>query len=221
MVRLLPNVEANPLGLQRVERDEEATRREELKLLLAVLRGERQAEEAFVERYTAIVEYCVRALSRNRGVSEEDIEDIVSEVWLSLWEKEKHRLRRFDPTRRVRVSTWVGTLARHKTIDWLRARQPAALSLSTEESWEPSDTAPPPEELLERRQAVELARLAVEQLSQQDRGFLEVLCSEEQGSEELARQLGIAVTTVYTRRFKIAQKLTRLVAELAPDRRLN
>lgn len=221
MIRLLPNVEANPLRLAERTSEEEDARREELQLLLAVLRGERRAEEAFVERYTAIVEYCVRALSRNRGLAEEDIEDIVSEVWLSLWEKEKHRLRRFDPARKVRVSTWVGTLARHKTIDWLRARQPAALSLSTEESWEPTDTAPPPEELLERRQAVELARLAIEQLSQQDRGFLEVLCSEELGSEELARQLGIAVTTVYTRRFKIAQKLSRFVAELAPDPHLN
>jgi len=219
MVRLLPNVEANRLQLS--EQKEEEHRREELRLLLAVLRGEREAEEAFVERYTSIVEFCVRALSRNRGVSEEDIEDIVSEVWLSLWEKEKHRLRRFDPARAVRVSTWVGTLARNKTIDWLRAQHPPALSLSSEGSWEPSDSAPPVEEELERRQCLELARLAIEQLSQQDRGFLEVLCSEEHETEDLARRLGIAVTTVYTRRFKIAQKLSRLVESLESPRRMN
>jgi len=85
----------------------------ELCLLQRVLRGDRRAERAFIERFVPVVEGCVRRLARSGRASAEDLEDMIGDVWVLLWENDKHRLRCFNPSREVRVSTWIGVLARN------------------------------------------------------------------------------------------------------------
>jgi len=179
-----------------------------------VLRGDVEAERAFIARFEPVVAGCVRRLARGSRVSEHDIEDMVSDVWLSLWENDKHRLRRFDARRDVRVSTWIGALARNRSIDYLRGLQRPGNA----EEVEQVDPAPLPPDELEWRERVALASRAMDELSEEERVFLRTLCVDELESEEIAEQLGIALATVYSRRFKIAAKLARAVEKLQRDR---
>ena len=61
---------------------------------------------------------------------------------------------------------------------------------------------------------------AMEQLSAEDRRFLEAWYLDETEPEKLAKRFGIAVGTVYSRRFKIQAKLTRAVKRLARPNRI-
>jgi RNA polymerase sigma-70 factor (ECF subfamily) len=180
----------------------------ELRLLEGVLRGDADAERAFVERFIPLIRSCVCRLARGR-VSDPDLEDMIAEVWLCLFENDRHRLRRFDSSRDVRVSTWLAALARNRSIDYLRALQPVALEPGVDE--ELVDQAPTPSEALEQREHAELARRAMASLSDEERELLRALCVDEQETTAVARRLGIALPTVYSRRCKIAAKLARWI----------
>jgi RNA polymerase sigma factor (sigma-70 family) len=184
-------------------------------LLQRVLRGDRRAEQAFVERFVPVVEGCVRRLGRSGRASAEDLEDMIGDVWVLLWENDKHRLRCFNPSREVRVSTWIGVLARNCCIDYLRGLRRRA---SPDTCADPVDGSPLPPEALEQHERVELARCALDRLDEEDREFIHSLCIDEQETQAIAERYGIALATVYSRRFKIAAKLAREVQRLEETR---
>ncbi len=180
----------------------------ELRLLSAVLAGDRYAGQAFFRCYNGTIERTVRKVLGARR--EEEIRDLVSEIWLSLYEDDKRPLRRFDPRRETRLSTWIGLLARNKAIDRMRsARLRRVVSIEELGVPEPTCAEPLPSEQLEREQQRELAERALAELRASDRRFLEAWYAEDCSPEELARREGISVGTVYTRRFKLQAKLTR------------
>jgi RNA polymerase sigma-70 factor, ECF subfamily len=191
-------------------------RQEELQLLSAVLDGDSHASRSFFHRYNCTIEMCVRKVLRsgNRRAHDEDVRDLVGEVWLSLLEDDKRPLRRFDPDREIRVSTWIGLLARNKAIDRLRGRQERTVSLEDSVDEEPPAEAPLPSEQLEASEERAIASRALDELGGDDRAFLEAWYTDGREPETLARTFDISVGTVYSRRFKIQAKLARSIRRL-------
>ncbi len=115
-------------------------------LLAAIARGDIQAFQLFYDRYVTRVTAYVRQLSRDREV----IEDLVQEVFISVWRKAgSYRPDRGD------VAGWLYTMTRNKLVDqWRRARD-KAVELDAMDSWEmPSIPAPEEDLLLSVRQAL-------------------------------------------------------------------
>jgi RNA polymerase sigma-70 factor (ECF subfamily) len=198
-------------------------RQEELHLLDRVLRGSTQARTRFFLRYTSVVEARVRQVLRRAGswISEDDIQDMVSEIWLSLFEDDMRPLRRFDPERQIKVATWIGLLARNKTIDKLRTSHLGrTVSIDEKEGTrEPASSRPLPTDEVERREQQSLAVQAMEQLSHEERRFMKAWYIEDREPEELASDFNIAIGTVYSRRFKIQAKLAKAIRRLSRPRR--
>jgi RNA polymerase sigma factor (sigma-70 family) len=198
-----------------------AERQDELNLLSGVLGGNAAASDSFFRRYNWTIEMSVRAVLQRsrRQISEDDVSDMVGEIWVSLLEDDKRPLRRYDPARDIRVSTWIGLLARNKTIDRLRTTHDVTVSIeeATEAQEAPSLKPLPPEEI-EEWETRRLAARALSQLSEEDGAFMEAWYLEGQTPEVLARRLGISVGATYSRRFKIQQKLTRSVHRLRRSR---
>jgi RNA polymerase sigma-70 factor (ECF subfamily) len=198
-------------------------RQEELRLLSRVLEGSTPARTRFFLRYTNVVEARVRQILRRAGswISEDDIQDMVSEIWLSLFEDDMRPLRRFDPERQIKVATWIGLLARNKTIDKLRTSHLGrTVSIDEKEGTrEPASNRPLPTEEVERREQQSLAVQAMEQLSQEERRFMKAWYVEDREPEELASDFNIAIGTVYSRRFKIQAKLAKAIRRLSRPRR--
>jgi RNA polymerase sigma-70 factor, ECF subfamily len=212
------------LELELMNHPPESERHEELRLLSAVLQGDAGAGRSFFERYNFTVERSVRRILRRQGraISEEDVKDIVSEIWVSLLEDDKRPLRKFDPARDVRVTTWIALLARNKTIDHLRTTHLSLVSLEEDGSaCETAAAAPLAVEMIEERERQELATRALKQLNAEDRHFLESWYVDACRPEDLALQLGISLGTVYSRRFKIQAKLTRSIRRLHRQRLLS
>lgn len=192
-------------------------REEELRLLTGMIRGDASAGQHFFHQYDSIIELCVRKVLHRCHIhqSEEDVRDMVHDIWLSLIENDKKPLRRFDPSREIRVATWIGLLARNKTIDRLRTTHERTVSMSdAAPDAEPASKAPLPHEDLEDRECRTLANLALEQLRSKDRNFLEEWYVDDRDPQDLADQYGISVSTVYSRRFKIQERLARAINHL-------
>lgn len=119
---------------------------EDSALLAAIARGEINAFQAFYDRYAARVTSYVRQLSRDR----ESIEDLVQEVFVSVWRKAAS----YSPDRGD-AAGWLYTMTRNKLVDqWRRVRE-KAVELDALQSWEMPAVAALEEDLfLSVRQAL-------------------------------------------------------------------
>lgn len=190
-------------------------REEELGLLTAVLAGEPGAKTEFFSRYNHIVEMCVRKILSQSGQrpTEEDVRDRVADIWLWLLDNDMHRLRRFDPERNIRVATWVGLLTRNKTIDRLRTNHDRVthnLSMGPLEDCPSQEYSP--HDLAVHNQRVARLLKAIGALKKEEQKFLQAWYIDRLEPDELADRFGIAVGTVYSRRFKLQQKITHYLS---------
>jgi RNA polymerase sigma-70 factor (ECF subfamily) len=195
-----------------------AQRREEQRLLARVLRGEKRAWAELSRRYQNLIVSCVLRVLRRYGASfnADDLADLVSEVWVVLLRDDMRKLRLYDAGRGYRLASWLGLMATNCTIDQLRLRASECSyleDLSGAERLLVDDTVHPESEL-EAQEAANLARRALDALSSEERAFVISCFHDERAPEELASELGITVNTVYSRKFKIREKLSRIVASL-------
>jgi len=200
--------------------DQAAQRRQEQRLLARVLRGETRAWVELNRRYQNLIVSCVIRVLRRYGASfnADDLADLVSEVWVVLLRDDMRKLRLYDPRRGYRLASWLGLMATNCTIDQLRLRSSSSQCSYLEDLSGADrlliDDGVHPESELEAQEAASLARRALAALSSEERAFVISCFHDERAPEELASELGITVNTVYSRKFKIREKLSRIVASL-------
>jgi RNA polymerase sigma factor (sigma-70 family) len=191
---------------------------EEAALLQALLSASTKVQHDrlwtdFVRRYERLIASCVVKALRRYGAtfSRDDLDDLVGDVWLTLLRDDMRKLRQYDAARGFRIASFLGLVATNATIDHLRARQAEASPLDEVLEDYASLRAEAPRDVVEAREEAELARAALERLSCDEREFVVDCFREERSPEELARALGVTTNTVYSRKFKIREKLQKIV----------
>jgi RNA polymerase sigma-70 factor (ECF subfamily) len=163
---------------------------------------------------------CVLRTLRRYGAyySQEDLQDLVSEVWLALLRDDCKKLQLFNPDRGYRLSSWLGLIATNSTIDCLRSRSAPTTYLEDmvdAERFLADDSRPDAE--LELQESMNIARTALHQLNKHELAFIVDCFGEERAPTALADELGVTVNTIYSRKFKLRAKLARIVAEINVD----
>jgi RNA polymerase sigma factor (sigma-70 family) len=194
---------------------------EETVLLEALLAAKKKVQHDrlwadFVQRYERLIVSCVVKALRRYGAtfSRDDLDDLVGDVWLVLLREDMKKLRQYDATRGFRIASFLGLVATNATIDHLRARQAESTPLDDLIEDFASLRAEAPRDVVEAREEAELARAALAQLSGDERAFVVDCFRDERSPEELARALGVTTNTVYSRKFKIREKLQKIVRTL-------
>jgi RNA polymerase sigma-70 factor (ECF subfamily) len=194
---------------------------EEAALLTSLLSAGTKAKQErlwgdFVRRYERLIAVCVVKTMRRYGAlfSREDLDDLVGEVWLMLLRDDMRKLRQYDAARGFRLASFLALVATNATIDHLRGRQVEATPLDEVlDDWA-TRHAEPPRDLVEKRQELEMARSAIAQLPRNDQDFVIECFHKERAPEEIAREHGVTVSTVYSRKFKIREKLQQIVRSI-------
>ena len=167
-----------------------------------VRRGEQSAAEQLVRQCEPLVRRLVRA-HRPRAVPEDDL---VQEVFLSVFT----RLDRYQARERIPFEHWLSRLTINLCRDALRAerRRTPGQPLSAEAlEWIGSlvaDPAPPVDDVLGARAAVE-ALLA--ELPAEDRLLLTLLSLEDRSLEEVSALTGRSRTALKVRAFRARRRL--------------
>lgn len=194
---------------------------EETQLLSALLAPQKEALRQkrwgeFVARYERLITSCVLKVLRRYGAvfSSEDLDDLVADVWVTLLRDDMKKLRQYDAERGFRIASFIGLVATNVTIDHLRARQADAQPLDQLTEEHVALTQPETRDVVEDREQAQLARAALARLSSDERTFVFEVFHSERSPEELARRLGVTTNTVYSRKFKVREKLARIVANL-------
>ena len=189
---------------------------EEMELLASLLAGRRERWDEFVRRYERLIVSCTLKVLRRYGAlfSTEDLDDLVAEAWLLLLRNDMKKLRQYRPDRGFRLASWIGLIATNSTIDQLRARVADSRPLDELADGLCVAHEAPLDEQLATSERAELARAALAHLSDDERAFVRDCFHDERSPEEMARERRVSVNTIYSRKFKLRDKLARILRQM-------
>lgn len=193
-----------------------ATIEDEMRLVCGLVAGDEGSWREFSQRYTRMLEACIaRVTFRFPGlVGPEDVREIYALFCLNLLANDRHRLRSFDPSKGMRLSSWFGLIAVHTAYDYLRnaRRQPAGPNV--DDLVDLAAQVPETSDACERREQAHHVTRLIADLSERDREFMRLYFGQGLTPEEVAAQMGISVKTVYTKKHKIRSKLELLIGQV-------
>jgi RNA polymerase sigma-70 factor (ECF subfamily) len=191
-------------------------------LVAAVASGSEAALAALYDRHASAVYAAAFRLTGDRHVAE----DIVQEVFLTLW----NRAERFDP-QIGSLSAWLATIARHRAVDRLRAagRRPRLVAPPRVEDESPLEaleralransiargpTADDPVRALDLAEAREAIGAALATMSDHEREVILLAYRDEMTQSEIAAHLGWPLGTVKTRTRRALGRLRTALADV-------
>jgi len=121
-------------------------------------------------------------------------EDLLQEVYLTVWRKAGQ----YDPEKAA-VTTWLGTIARNRTLDWLRSQASSNASESLEQSVEALDLASGnvgPAQWTETSVQEGALKVCLDALTAEQRNAILLAYFEGHTHAELAQRLNSALGTV-------------------------
>ena len=126
------------------------------------------------------------------GISEDDINEVISEVFLKLVKNEFSLLRRFDP-KKAGLATWLSVITRSTAIDFLRRRPAPELSLNESIGTTENEAGLPP--------------YPSHILTMTQNKVMHLLVEEGQTVSDTARNLGITDQSVRSTKYKAVERL--------------
>jgi RNA polymerase sigma-70 factor, ECF subfamily len=188
----------------------------EAALIPSLLNDDERAWRTFHEMYSSRLQGAITRVTRRfpQLTGTDHVDEIYGSLCLRLLSDDKRRLRSFDPDRGTPLGAWLCALARNSAHDFLRhrQRQPWLGRLADEVSEaEPSSEAPDAFSVCASRQEAEQLEELLATLSARDQQFMRAYL-EGLEPEEIASQLGISVSTVYSKKHKILSRLENTLA---------
>jgi RNA polymerase sigma-70 factor (ECF subfamily) len=187
---------------------------DDARLVAALLSGDERAWRELICRHGPSVRRCITGVtSRFRGVvSSDDEAEIFATFCLRLLQNDRSKLAAFDASRGAALGTWLGMVAIQTAYDFLRQRRREKNRDHRAPLEAMAASGPDPFDRYLEQQRLDVARKLLDQITPRDREFLTELCSESFEPSELARQMGIRLSTVYTKKHKLIGRLARLAA---------
>jgi RNA polymerase sigma-70 factor (ECF subfamily) len=184
-------------------------------LIAAVLQGDAAGFEPLVKKYSPRVFATARRYARR----EDEVQDIVQEVWLKAYQK-LSSFRGDAP-----FEHWLMRLAVHTCYDFLRAHQRNRESsfsdlTEPESNWLDHFVADPDSSPEDASAAKALIDRILEQLSPPARMIITLLEIEDRSVKEISQITGWSVPLVKVRAFRARAEMRKILARLTRDKYL-
>jgi RNA polymerase sigma-70 factor, ECF subfamily len=158
---------------------------DEMRLVARVRAGDQQALAELYDRYSHVVYGVALRILQDTGAAE----DILQDIFLQLW----RRPDAFDSSRGS-LAAWLAVIARHRSIDRLRRRRPET---DIEECVIAGGVDPRDE--TERSLVIEKVRVAMNEMSADQRTAMEMAFFQGLTHTEIAEKTGEPLGTIKTR----------------------
>ncbi len=178
-------------------------------LITKFLMGDREALEILIKRYLKpIYSFSFRFVGNSQ-----EAEDITQEVFVKVW----RNLKKFNKDKSFK--TWIFTIAKNTSIDFLKKKKAIPFSEFENEEGENklietlADSMPLPDKLFERASIGEMLNRAMEKLSPKYRMVLFLRCNDHFTFREIANILGESIDTIKTRHRRGIAILRKILQE--------
>jgi RNA polymerase sigma-70 factor, ECF subfamily len=187
-------------GWQTLEFHPSSGRPSDENLIQAIAKGSQSAMRTLYGRHhIRVFRFIVRLVS-DAGHAE----DLVSEVFLSVWRQAST----FE--NRSQVSTWILSIARFKALTARGRREEDQLDEASTERV--ADTADTPEQTVLHSDRNAQLRSCIAQMSREHREVIDLVYYHEKTVEEVAEIIHLPKNTVKTRMFYTRKRLARLLS---------
>lgn len=187
----------------------------ETELLEGMIAGNAEAWRLFHARYDRLVYRCITKVTcKFSGVlSREDVREIYANLLYNLVRRDMNKLRSFRPEKGNKLGSWIGLLAINTAYDYLRgiSRQPRQGTLAEAATTEAA-LPDPYDSLLDKERRGKMDRI-MRCFSRRDQMFVALYYGEGLSPEDVAREMGISVKTVYSKKHKIRNRLVQLLEQ--------
>ena len=178
---------------------------DDLRLVRAVLEGDREAYGDLVTRYQGLV----AGVAWRYGSRREDVEDAVSEVMIKAY-RNLHQYRPDYP-----FSTWLYRLAVNHVLDLARRAKKERGRVEMPEQL--ADAAPSAGQGMEAKERAELLRGALREIDPRYRQVIFLVYVEGMRVDDAARSLGLPEGTVKTRLMRGREAIRRILERRHPE----
>ncbi len=180
---------------------------EDRRLMRETAQRDRSAFDALYRRYQPMV----RSRARQLLLDNDAADDVVQTVFLELW----RHASRYDPARGA-VSTWMSTLAHHRSVDAVRREDQHRRRRAAQDHLVAAvDPGRGPDELALLSLNVAGVRAALEQLDPKHAATLQLAYFGEQTLRQVAVVMGVPEGTAKSRARSGLRQLRALLAESA------
>jgi RNA polymerase sigma-70 factor (ECF subfamily) len=191
---------------------------DDLVLLRSVLTGDELAWTVFYDRFRNLMIACVSRVCLRSGVrlQPDDLADIIGDACMNMVSHDFRRLRLYKTDGGCSVSSWIGVIATSTAHDHLRRERRRRLDPMLDSDLE--RVAPPvdgPDSALMDRQQRTFVDQALAKFSARDKRFVELYFLEALEPEAIAEEMGVSVSTVYSKKAKIKSRLKRMAKQAA------
>jgi RNA polymerase sigma-70 factor (ECF subfamily) len=195
----------------------------EKELLGKCLRGDKQAWNLFVLRYSGLIRHALyhTLAPKNPPVRHGTINDLYQDVFVSLMEDNYRRLRQFRGKNGCSLANWIRVIAVRKAIDHLRKGLPTVSiegDLSTyEQPFEYPDGKLGPEEELIQSEEIRIIAEVIKTLPPRHQFFIELYYHRELSTEEISEIMGLKPNAVYQLNHRIKERIREILANDYPE----
>ena len=187
---------------------------DDLEFVKRCIKGEKDAWEEFVKRYSRLIYNYVHSILKIKGKTFQNshqINDIFQEIFVLLTQDNFKKLKTYQGKNGCSLASWLRQVVINFTIDYLRKAQPTiSLEEEIEQDFKIKDTLADDtdiEEILVSEEKLNTLKDCIKNLNTDDKYFLELYLNQNLSLEELKLALGVSRGTVDMRKSRIIKRL--------------
>ena len=198
------------------------TIKEDRRLLVQCIAGDREASEVFVRRFSNLIYKSVLYTLRTKHVAytQQDLEDLHNTIFLQLFEKGCKKLMQYEGINGCSLASWIRIVAVRMVLNHVRKKGLDAITwqkrqIPFDELHDLKGGTVEPLVLMEEAEKERLLQDGIQSLPPRDRLFMKLHFDQGLPVEEVASAMRITIQNVYTLKHRAIQKLRSYVASVA------
>ncbi len=183
-------------------------------ILAGCIRGEPEAQEAFVRRYSNLIYKTIQSSLKIKNIryTQDDLNDLHNGIFLKFFEAHCNKLRQYKGKNRCSVASWVRLVTVRIVLDHVRKYRTDAMAMEkrhhfAEDICDLAGRNREPWIIIDKEQKLQLLINALNGLFPRDRLFLRLHCMKGLPIQQVAQLMGISNENAYSIKHRAIKRL--------------